>query len=162
MASTNTSPTMDELKAVETEWNAAVNTEYSTIDARYPDIDLSEVDVSGGTQFMSKVHEVTGEPLFQVRHKDTLMPLAVPRDVVNVVRKKGLLLDEEDDMLKHSGRFMFDSMGILLSITFMSGHLSDTVDNENETIVGFTNALAANKVHLVTDDAGIKLIQIIA
>lgn len=159
MATTNTSPTIEELKAIESEWNIAVNTEYSTVDARYSDIDLSKVDVSGGVQFMSMIHEVTGEPVFQVRHKDTLMSLAVPRDVVNVIRKKSVLLNEEDDILKHSCKYVFDSMGVLMAISFASSPLSDSTDADGNTVAGITNALAANKVHIVTDDSGIKSIQ---
>ena len=43
MVETNTNPTIDDLRAIETEWNTAVNTEYSTVDARYADITLSNV-----------------------------------------------------------------------------------------------------------------------
>ena len=161
MVATNTNPTIDDLRAIETEWNTAVNTEYTTVDARYPDIDLSNVNLEGGTTLMSELHADTGEPLFSARRKDNLQPLAIPRDVLNALRKKSVILDIVDNEIKHSCTFRIDSLGCILAIMLQSNSLANDVDSEDNAILGLTALLAANRVHIVTDDDGCKHIVIV-
>ena len=161
MVETNTNPTIDDLRAIETEWNTAVNTEYSTVDARYADITLSNVNLEGGTTLMSELHADTGEPLFQVRRKDNLQPLAIPRDVLNALRKKSVILDVTDDTIKHSCTFHIDSLGCIFAIGFKAHSLANGVDEEDNALLGLTALLAANRVHIVTEDDGIKRIVIV-
>ena len=162
MVETNTNPTIENLRAIETEWNTAVNTEYSTVDARYADITLSNVNLEGGTTLMSELHADTGEPLFQVRRKDNLQPLIIPRDVLNVLRKKSVLLDVTDDVIKHSCVFKIDSLGVILAIGFNTSRLANSVDTEDNVILGLTALLAANRVNIVTEDDGTKRVITIA
>jgi len=160
MPTTNTSPTIDDLRAIETEWNTAVNTEYSTVDARYPDINLSNVNLEGGSTLMAELHADTGEPLFSARRKDNLQPITIPRDVLNALRKKSILLDVTDDVIKHSCEFNIDSLGVVVAIGSQGTPLANWVDNENNTVLGLTTLLAANRVHIVTEDDGCKRIVI--
>ena len=161
MPTTNTSPTIDDLRAIETEWNTAVNTEYSTVDARYPDINLSNVNLDGGSTLMSELHADTGEPLFSARRKDNLQPLAIPRDVLNALRKKSVLLDITDDVIKHSCELLIDSLGCMIAVSFGQNNISNTVTDDGNESLGLTALLAANRVHIVTEDDGIKRIVIV-
>jgi len=110
---------------------------------------------------MSELHADTGEPLFQVRRKDNLQPLAIPRDVLNAIRKKSGLLDITDDVIKHSCIFQIDSLGCIFAIGFKSHSLANAVDEEDNTSLGLTALLAANRVHIVIDDDGCKHIVIV-
>jgi len=161
MVVTNTSPTIDDLRAIETEWNTAVNTEYSTVDARYADITLSNVNLGGGTTLMSELHADTGEPLFQVRRKDNLQPLVIPRDVLNAIRKKSVLLDITDSVIQHSCEFTVSSYGCILAINFSGFPLANGVDDDDNESLGLTALLAANRIHIVTEDDGCKRIVIV-
>jgi len=161
MVETNTNPTIDDLRAIETEWNTAVNTEYTTVDARYPDIDLSNVNLEGGTTLMSELHADTGEPLFQVRRKDNLQPLVIPRDVLNAIRKKSVILDITDSVIQHSCEFTVNSFGCIVAIGFAGKPLANSIDDDDNESPGLTALLAANKVHIVTEDDGCKRIVIV-
>ena len=170
MASTNTSPTMDDLKAIETEWNAAVTTEYQAAIARYADIDITLIDMGAGSQLLTTLHPVTNQPLFQVRNKDTLQPYVIPRDMLNARHKYSLVLDVTDLYIKHSCALTFDSNGVVMLIAFHEHHINDVIgtrlaaDGETEesyTEPGLTTLLAANKVNIYTNDAGVKSIVIL-
>ena len=161
MPTTNTSPTIADLRAIETEWNTAVNTEYSTVDARYADITLSNVNLEGGSTLTTELHADTGEPLFSAQRKDNLQPIAIPRDVLNALRKKSVLLDVTDDVIKHSCTFTIDSLGVIQAIGFSGLPLANSADDDDNAVLGLTALLAANRVHIVTEDDGCKRIVIV-
>ena len=87
----NTSPTIDDLNAIETDWNTFIDNFYATADARYSDIKFSDVSIQGSNVLIyqngiPKLHETTNEPLFTAMNNTTLAPIELPRDALNALR----------------------------------------------------------------------------
>lgn len=162
MVTTNTSPTLDDLNAIEIEWNAAINTACDTAVARYPDLDIALIDMGRGSQFLSSVHPTTNEPMVQVRRSDNLQPYSVPRDFLNAYFKKSLLLDLTDEIIHHSCDYVLDDDGLIMLQVSTSSYLNDRVEQDEEgndiNVPGLSTLLASNKVNIVTEDNGIKRI----
>ena len=91
MATVQENATLADVKAIETEWNAAIDTEYAAVVAKYPDIDFDDIDpqIISLAEEIEEVHPTTNEPLVWVMNKKTLSKVLQPREVINAIRKKG-------------------------------------------------------------------------
>ena len=98
----NTDPTLDQCKAIETNWNKFINDFYKEIDDKYPDTDLTKVDLNQGTLLLKstttglvKKHATTNRPLYRVMTVD-LDVIEIADEELSAIRLKGHLVDEED------------------------------------------------------------------
>tara|TARA_R100001143_G_C3316289_1_gene112595 strand:+ start:287 stop:778 length:492 start_codon:yes stop_codon:yes gene_type:complete len=161
MPSTNTDPTIEEIKNIEIAFNALIDTEYETADARYPDIDLDEIDITDGANFLGRVHETTGEPMFQVRN-NSLMPAEIPRDMLNALRKVSCKINTLDAEIHHNCRWKIDSQKVVSALSWTIQNLEDSIGRDGETTIpGIATLLKAGRVHIITEDDGTKRLSII-
>ena len=142
----NTSPTLDDLKAIETDWNTFMDNFYATADARYSDIKFSDVSIQGSNVLIyqngiPKLHETTNEPLFTAMNNTTLAPIELPRDALNALRMISHKRDITDAKIEGGVRMSIDKFGCLCGMALFSYDIPDVGDNP-----GMTTLLAANKV----------------
>ena len=69
----NTSPTLDQCKAIEVNWNKFINDFFKEIDDKYPDTDLTKIDLNAGTTLLRnpttmivEKHPTTNRPMYRV------------------------------------------------------------------------------------------------
>ena len=149
----NTSPTIDDLNAIETDWNTFLDNFYATADARYADIAFSDVSIQGSNVLIRqngipKLHGTTSEPLFTAMNKTTLAPIELPRDALNALRMISHKRDITDAKIEGGVRMSIDAQGLLMGMALSSYDIADVGDNP-----GMTTLLAANKVTLRTYSA---------
>ena len=146
MATTNSSPTIEQIKAIETDWTAAINTEYTTVDARYSSINFSNVSLERGSILIPNIlHTTTNAPLFTATNKTTLEDIQLPRDALNAIRKKGLIISVVGTEIHHNIYFVMDSLDCVTGCVWTIVPIADV-----------TTAIAAGKASLVTHDDGRK------
>ena len=159
MATVQENATLADVKAIETEWNAAIDTEYAAVVAKYPDIDFDAIDpqIISLAEEIEEVHPTTNEPLVWVMNKKTLSKVLQPREVINAIRKKGFKVDVEDAVIKHNYLLKYDHHGFIVFAVAAETNFADEVNTEGNTVKGLTSLLAdTNKVHIKTHDDGRK------
>ena len=150
----NTSPTITNLRQIETDWNAFLDSYYSTADARYSDITFADVSIQGPNVLIyqnngvPKLHATTNEPLFTAMNKTTLAPIELPRDALNAMRLVSHKRDTFDNKIEGGVRMSIDAQGLLMGMALASYDIPDVGDNP-----GMTTLLAANKGTLRTYSA---------
>ena len=95
----NSSPTLDQCRAIEINWNKFINDFFKEIDDKYPDTDLTKVDLNQGTTLMQnpntravKKHATTNRPLYQVMTVDFDV-IEIADEELSAIRLKGHLQD---------------------------------------------------------------------
>lgn len=161
MPTTNETPTLAELKAVETDWNTAIDTEYAAVVAKYPEIEFDDIrpQVFSRAEEIETLHPTTNEPLVWTFNLKTLSRVLQPREVINALKKKSLKVNALDGLIEHTLQIHMDEYGFVSHLTRSGSPLADT-PNGGDTIPGLTTQLAANKVKLITQDDGQKVIEI--
>tara|TARA_Y100000310_G_C20264583_1_gene615225 strand:+ start:132 stop:626 length:495 start_codon:yes stop_codon:yes gene_type:complete len=161
MPTTNENPTLVELKAIETDWNTAIDTEYAAVAAKYPEIEFDDIrpQVFSRAEEVDTLHPTTNEPLVWTLNTKTLNRVLQPREVINALKKKSLKVNALDGFIEHTLQIHMDDYGFVDHLTRSACSLADT-PNGGDTIPGLTTQLAANKVKLITQDDGQKVIEI--
>ena len=156
----NTSPTLDQCKAIESNWNKFVNDFFKEIDDKYPDTDLTKIDLGQGTKLLQSVstgevkrHPTTDRPMYRVMTGD-LKPVEIVDEELSVLRLISLLVDEEDGILHHNIEITLNSARMVIATATGGILLEDRKEDENKpdevTSKGLKTLLAANKVTLRT------------
>ena len=161
---TNKSPTIDEIKAIETGWNSFVDTYFSTVDAKYSDTNLSTINLEMGVTWLrntdgsAQKHESTGEPLIRMITYDE-SAISITREELSALRLKSLKVDIKDDFICSDMGIVTNSNRVVMGLTSASLNLLDQVrdvfndDNvKTGTITdkGINTLLSENKVHIKT------------
>ena len=104
----NTSPTLDQCKAIEVNWNKFVNDFFKEVDDKYPSTDLTKIDLEQGTKLLQnastgavKRHPTTNKPMYRVMTVD-LEPIEIVDEELSVLRLKSHLQDIEDGIIHHN------------------------------------------------------------
>ena len=162
MSTTNENPTLAELKAIETDWNTAIDTEYAVVVAKYPEIDFDEIkpEVFSRAEEIATLHSTTNEPFVWTLSLKTLSRVLQPREVINAIRKKGFKVDVADTSIQHKLQIHLDDYGFVKHFTSLTSSLPDSTLDDDTVIPGITTQLAANKVKLITYDDGQKEIEL--
>ena len=164
----NASPTLDQCKAIETNWNNFVNNYFTTVDDKYPDTDLDKVDLNQGTTLIQnastravKKHATTNRPLYQVMTVD-LDVIEIADEELSAIRLKGHLQDVLDGIIHMNMQIHLNSQRMIVGVSTgfitIEDEKNDTgdptadppvaADPNKVTHKGLTAALAANKVTL--------------
>ena len=164
----NSSPTLDQCRAIEINWNKFINDFFKEIDDKYPDTDLTKVDLNQGTTLMQnpntravKKHATTNRPLYQVMTVDFDV-IEIADEELSAIRLKGHLQDVEDNIIHHNMQIHLNSQRMVVGIATGNANLNDKKEDEGNpnatppleadpnkvTHKGLTSALAANKVIL--------------
>ena len=156
----NTSPTLDQVKAIETEWNTFVNNYFTAIDNKYPSTDLTKIDwqkYAGGTLLRNEdgtsKKNSNGEPLYKTFDIDS-DPVEVCREEINAMRLKTLLIDTGDDWISHNIDIALDGARLVLLRTAGHHSIADVKDDPDNpstvTTKGITTCIAAGKLTIRT------------
>ena len=161
----NTSPTLDECKAIETTWNSFINTYFTAVDDKYPSTDLTNISeptpkVIRNSDGTSKKNS-NGQPMFRVENDDgDLVELA--REEVNAIRLKSHIWNTTDDEIAHSVALIMDSLGFLIAVSVNEEPINDITlpdpDDKTKTFVakGLTTHLSEGKVKIRTHEGHFK------
>ena len=162
----NASPTLAQVKAIETEWNTFVNNFYNTVNAKYT-TDLSKIEVPVVTVLRnadgtSQKHD-NGDILVRT-YDSNRDPVVVCREEINAMKLKSLLLDTGDAWVSHNIEIRLD--GDRIVIMQVAGHhsIADVKDDggapaadppvaadpDKVTTKGITTCIAAGKLTLRT------------
>lgn len=154
----NTDPTLDQCKAIETNWNKFINDFYKEIDDKYPDTNLTKVDLNQGTLLLKntvtglvKKHATTNRSMYRVSSVD-LDVMEIADEEVSVLRLKGHLVDEEDGYVHHNMQIGLNTERMIVAVATnyipLDDEKLDEVDADKVTHKGLNNALSAKKVTL--------------
>ena len=164
----NTSPTLDQCKAIEVNWNNFVNSYFTTVDDKYPDTDLTKVDLNQGTTLIQntnsrvvKKNATTNRPLYQVMTVD-MDVIEIADEELSAIRLKGHLQDVEDGVIHMNMQIHLNSQRMVIGVSTGSITIEDkkedigdltasppvAPDPNKVTHKGLAAALAANKVTL--------------
>ena len=104
----NTSPTIEQIKAIETTWNKFLNDYFKAVDDKYPSTDLTIISnpvatIIRGADGNSKKNS-NGQPMFKVENDDGDM-VELAREEVNALRLKSHLHDTDDDEISHNAYY---------------------------------------------------------
>ena len=162
----NASPTLAQVKAIETEWNTFVNNYFTAIDNKYPSTDLTKIDwqkYAGGTLLRNadgtSKKNSNGEPLYKTFDID-LDPVEVCREEINAMRLKTLLIDTGDAWISHNIDIALDGARLVLLQTAGHHSIADVKDDGGDpeadppvaadpdkvTTKGITTCIAAGKL----------------
>ena len=168
----NTSPTLDQCKAIETNWNKFVNDFFKEVDDKYPDTDLTKVDLGQGTKLLQnastgavKRHPTTNRPMYRVMTVD-LEPVEIVDEELSVLRLKGHLQDIEDGWLHYNMQINLNSQRMIVALSTDSNSIADLKEDQGDpladpprdadpnfvTAKGIATLLAENKVTLRTHE----------
>ena len=161
----NNSPTIDQIKAIETTWNKFINDYFKAVDDKYPSTDLTiisepTVTIIRGADGNSKKNS-NGQPMFKVENDDGDM-VELAREEVNALRLKSHLHDTDDEHISHGVNLILDNLGLMLGITVTDAPLIDLTlpdpDDDSKTISakGINTLLAEGKVTLRTHEGHFK------
>ena len=118
----NTSPTLDQCKAIEVNWNNFVNSYFTTVDDKYPDTDLTKVDLNQGTTLIQntnsrvvKKHATTNRPLYQVMTVD-MDVIEIADEELSAIRLKGHRLNEDDGYIHHGMQIVLNTARMIVAV----------------------------------------------
>ena len=164
----NTDPTLDQCKAIEGNWNKFIDDFFKEIDDKYPDTDLTKVDLNQGTTLMQnsntravKKHATTNRPLYTAMTVD-LDVIEIADEELSAIRLKGHRLNEDDGYIHHGMQIVLNTARMIVAVATNYISLDDekndlgdpradppvAADPDKVTNKGLTSALAANKVIL--------------
>jgi len=162
MSSVIRNATMEQVKAIETEWNAPIQAEYDAVDAKYPDINLDDMDgrIISLLPDVSDVHPVTGDALIMGWNKRTLSNVQVTKEIINVIKKKSIMSPTTDDEIYFGCQILYDRDDFVTGAIHSSLPIEDfDVQDEAGTIgKGLRTLAAAGRVTIQTDDRNVKTV----
>ena len=158
MATINNSPTLAEIKAIETDWNTSMMAQYNTIKAKYSDISIDDFSpaIHNYAPDVSDLHPTTGSPYVMGFNKKTLSNELIPLEAINGLKYKSYMVDATDSRVRHKLAVRTDHNGELHREGGIASYkLNDYVMND-VTIKGISTLVTENKVQLKTHDDGMK------
>ena len=98
MASVINNATLEQVKAIETEWNAPLQAEYDAVNAKYPDINLNDMDgrIISLLPDVADVHPVTGDAIILGWNTRTLSNVRATKEIINAIKKKSIMSPTTD------------------------------------------------------------------
>lgn len=164
MASTNSSPTLEEVRNIEKEWNATLESEYTAMQAKYPAIKLEDLKptIVDWLPLRSDLHPDTGDAIVLGWNKKTRSRIEVTPEIINCLKKYSLKVDEGDDCIFHTFNLKYDSDDMITGCIYHSHDLEDRTEKDasgNDVVrKGIKTLLGEGKVSILTRDDGIKCI----
>jgi hypothetical protein len=168
----NTSPTLAQCQAIETNWNTFINNFFTEIDDEYPETDLTKIDLEQGTKLLQNVntgevkrHPTTDRPMYRVMSVD-LKPVEIVDEELSVLRLKGHLQDIEDGVIHYNMQINLNSTRMIVALSTDSKSIADLKEDTGDpladppvaadpdlvTAKGLTTLLAENKITLRTHE----------
>ena len=136
----NTSPTLDQCKAIEVNWNKFINDFFKEIDDKYPSTDLTKIDLEQGTKLLQSVttgevkrHPTTDRPMYRVMSTD-LKPVEVVDEEVSVLRLKGHLQDIEDNWIHYNMQINLNSQRMIVALSTNSNPIADLKEDQGDPL----------------------------
>ena len=161
----NTSPTIEQISAIETEWNTFVNNYYTKIEDKYPDTDLSSVNLDRGSEVQRNVdgtsvkHATTGQVMYRLFdfNED---PIYIAKEELGALRLKSLLINTTDAFITCDIEIVMGSerlpSGITCSHAEIADKTTDEIDESGNAIqvlrTGITSAIRDGKITLRTHE----------
>ena len=134
----NTSPTLDQCKAIETNWNKFVNDFFKEIDDKYPSTDLTKIDLNQGTKLLQNVttgevkrHPTTDRPMYRVMSTD-LRPVEIVDEELSVLRLKGHLQDIEDNWIHYNMQINLNNQRMIVALSTDSNPITDLKEDKGD------------------------------
>ena len=163
MASVISNATLEQVKAIETEWNAPLQAEYDAVNAKYPDINLNDMDgrIISLLPDVSDVHPVTGEAIIVGWNIKTLSNIRVTKEIINAIKKKSIMSPTTDSEIFFGCRIIWDRDGFVTGAIQQSMPIEDfLVDEADESSrqSGLRTLAAAGRVTINTDDDNVKTV----
>ena len=157
----NTSPTLDQVKAIETTWNKFINDYFKAVDDKYPSTDLTIFSSPVSTILRNSDGTVkkngNGQPMFKVEDDDGDM-LELAREELNALRLNSLICDTDDTKISDNATPIVDKQGVMLGMAMNEHPLNDITlpdpDDATKTIVakGITTYISEGKLTLRTHE----------
>lgn len=168
----NASPTLAQCQAIETNWNTFVNTFFTEIDDKYPETDLTQIDLNEGTTLLrdpktlvTEKHATTNRPYYRVFEID-LDPVKIVDEELSAIRLKGHLVDVEDGIIHNNFKIVLNSQRMIVGLVADNIQIEDekndvgnpfldppvAADPDKVTHKGLNSAIAAGKVILRTHE----------
>ena len=134
----NTSPTLDQCKAIEVNWNKFVNDFFKEVDDKYPSTDLTKIDLEQGTKLLQnastgavKRHPTTNKPMYRVMTVD-LEPIEIVDEELSVLRLKSHLQDIEDGIIHHNMQIVLNNQRMIVALSTDSTPITDLKQDEGD------------------------------
>jgi len=158
----NTSPTLDQCKAIEVNWNKFVNDFFKEVDDKYPDTDLTKIDLDQGstllrnsTTLIVEKHPTTNKPMYRVFDID-LDPVKIANEELSALRLKGHLQDVEDGVVHYNMEISLNGERVIVALSTAEITIADVIIKDDEigdvTNKGLNTFLSQNKVILRTHE----------
>ena len=163
----NTSPTWDEVKAVETYMNSFINSHYAEKDALYSSIDFDSINLEGCSNGVirnadgtTKKHLDTNQPLFTTVDDDGDR-VELPIDALNALRLKSHIVNTADDKITFIDDFMYSKQfpkklivgAAIITMPINDSKILDDEGNETDEVSRGMKALTeAGEVTIRTYD----------
>ena len=168
MASTNSNPTLEDVRNIEKSWNSGLQADYDAVAAKYPEHNLADIkpQVRDWLPNRSDVHPVTGEAIILGFNMKTRSNIEVTPEIINCLKKYSLKVDEGDDCVFHTFDLRYDNDQMVTGAVYHSNDLEDKTepdpDDPSKTIVskGVKTYLAEGKVSILTRDDGVQELHI--
>ena len=159
--SINTSPTIADLRAIETAFNSKIDDEYAAMALKYPEYKLDDYknmddEILIGT-ITSRVnpterHETSGEFLFWVENQVEGRFDKVARDYLNAIECLTIKVPVRDRQVFFCNTITYDHHRQVNGATYMARSLDDEInkdENGNDYVnKGLTTLLGEGKVHI--------------
>jgi len=165
MPSVINNATLEQIRAIETEWNAPLQAEYDTVNAKYPDINLNDMDgrIISLLPDVSDVHPVTGEAIIVGWNTRTLSNIRVTKEIINAIKKKSIMSPTTDSDIFFGCRIIWDRDGFVTGAIQQSMPIEDFLADPQDASSrqsGLRTLAAAGRVTINTDDDNVKTVVI--
>jgi len=165
MASVISNATLEQVKAIETEWNAPLQAEYDAVNARYPDINLNDMDgrIISLLPDVADVHPVTGDAIILGWNTRTLSNIRVTKEIINAIKKKSIMSPTIDDEIFFDCRIIWDRDGFVSGAVHSSMPIEDFLVDPSDASTsqkGLKTLIAEERVSIHIDDDNVKTLVI--
>ena len=161
MPSVINNATLEQIRAIETEWNAPLQAEYDTVNAKYPDINLNDMDgrIISLLPDVSDVHPVTGEAIIVGWNTRTLSNIRVTKEIINAIKKKSIMSPTTDDEIFFGCQIIWDRDGFVSGAVHSSMPIEDFFIDPGDASTrqkGLRTLIAEERVSIHIDDNNVK------
>ena len=165
MASVISNATLEQVKAIETEWNAPLQAEYDAVNARYPDINLNDMDgrIISLLPDVADVHPVTGDAIILGWNTRTLSNIRVTKEIINAIKKKSIMSPTTDDEIFFACRIIWDRDGFVSGAVHSSMPIEDFLVDPSDASTrqkGLKTLITEERVSIHIDDDNVKTLVI--
>ena len=161
MASVISNATLEQVKAIETEWNAHLQAEYDAVNARYPDINLNDMDgrIISLLPDVADVHPVTGDAIILGWNTRTLSNVRATKEIINAIKKKSIMSPTTDDEIFFGCQIIWDRDGFVSGAVHSSMPIEDFFIDPGDASTrqkGLRTLIAEERVSIHIDDNNVK------